>query len=39
MACIECGALLVREISPAIWYGSDGKVYVEEIGLCDKCAA
>lgn len=38
MACIECGALTLNQTVAAIWYSTDGKVYVEEICLCAKCA-
>lgn len=37
MACVECGALLIHETVPAFWWSTDGKVYIEEMGLCNPC--
>ena len=40
MACVECGALTVHEIpKDVIWYGTDGKTYIEHACVCDPCLA
>ena len=38
MACVICDALTVNEIPKhSVWYGTDGRVYIEEACVCDPC--